>query len=234
MSMLPAAVRMVLQVGLLIALLQNLNSPLESITATTGPNGSLDWLNCGVASGGWNPPYISVDNMIAADLSQAIKSPSTPFSACSAYVGMFEKYADQYGLPAIMLASFAMQESSCNPATVGGAGEQGLMQLTKDKCGGAPGGNCKDPDFNIRTGAKYFADTLAGNNGNILLSIGEYNGWFEGLTVAKATAAKNTGCCRCQNNLDYLHQFMNGWIQNVNAYSNNLGKYHNLDACPSD
>jgi membrane-bound lytic murein transglycosylase MltF len=61
------------------------------------------------------------------------------------FVSLFEKYADQYGLKAIMLASFAMQESSCNPATVGGAGEQGLMQLTVDKCGGAPGGNCKDP-----------------------------------------------------------------------------------------
>lgn len=48
-------------------------------------------------------------------------------------------------VPPIMLASFAMQESSCNPATVGGAGEQGLMQITKDKCGSAPGGNCKDP-----------------------------------------------------------------------------------------
>lgn len=37
-----------------------------------------------------------------------------------------------------------MQESSCNPNTVGGAGEQGLMQLTKDKCTNAPNGNCKD------------------------------------------------------------------------------------------
>jgi hypothetical protein len=44
-----------------------------------------------------------------------------------------------------MLASFAMQESSCIPTTVGGAGEQGLMQVTVDKCGGAPGGNCQDP-----------------------------------------------------------------------------------------
>jgi hypothetical protein len=43
-----------------------------------------------------------------------------------------------------MLASFAMQESSCNPNTVGGAGEQGLMQITPDKCKGAPNGNCKD------------------------------------------------------------------------------------------
>lgn len=38
-----------------------------------------------------------------------------------------------------------MQESSCNPDTVGGAGEQGLMQITVDKCGGAPGSNCRDP-----------------------------------------------------------------------------------------
>lgn len=53
-----------------------------------------------------------------------------------------------------MLASFAMQESSCNPNTVGGAGEQGLMQLTKDKCGAAPGGNCKDP---VRTAVDFLS-----------------------------------------------------------------------------
>ena len=38
-----------------------------------------------------------------------------------------------------------MQESSCIPTTAGGANEQGLMQITVDKCGGAPGGNCQDP-----------------------------------------------------------------------------------------
>jgi hypothetical protein len=37
-----------------------------------------------------------------------------------------------------------MEESSCKPSTVGGAGEQGLMQLTSDKCVGAPNGDCKD------------------------------------------------------------------------------------------
>lgn len=48
-------------------------------------------------------------------------------------------------VPSILIASIAMQESTCNPDTEGGGGEQGLMQLTPDKCGGAPGGNCKDP-----------------------------------------------------------------------------------------
>lgn len=81
-----------------------------------------------------------------------------------------------------MLASFALQESSCNPQTVGGAGEMGLMQITQDKCVGAPGNNCLDADFNIRTGAKYFADNLKANNGDLLKSIGSYNGWIQGMT----------------------------------------------------
>ena len=30
-----------------------------------------------------------------------------------------------------------------------------------------------------------------------------------------------------------LHQFLNGWCQNINAYNNNfrLGRYFNLDRC---
>jgi len=28
-----------------------------------------------------------------------------------------------------------------------------------------------------------------------------------------------------------LHQFLNGWIQGLNAYEMRLGKYHNVD-CP--
>jgi hypothetical protein len=124
-----------------------------------------------------------------------------------------------------------MQESSCNPNEVGGAGEQVLMQIKKDKCGCSPGGNCKDPDFNIKVGARFFADTLESNNGDVLKSIGQYNGWAVGLTIGKATAARSGSCCRCQQNLDYLHQFLNGWCQNINAYERGLGKYFNLDVC---
>jgi hypothetical protein len=71
------------------------------------------------------------------------------------------------------------------------------------------------------TGAQYFADTLASNNGNVLVTIGQYNGWRVGMTQvsalclylllcvlylmccvqAEATAMRWT-CCRCQNNLD--------------------------------
>ncbi|KAG6828208.1 hypothetical protein H0H92_008781 [Tricholoma furcatifolium] len=174
----------------------------EDVTHTTGPNGNIDWLNCGVTGSGWNPPFVKVSEIISVSLSASVNSGKGPFLACSAYVDYFEQYGSEFGIPAIMLASFAMQESSCNPNTVGGAGEQGLMQITKDKCGGAPDGNCRDPDFNIRTGAKFFAQTLSDNGGDLLLSVGNYNGWFKGMTYADATADAKTSCCRCQQNLD--------------------------------
>jgi len=129
-----------------------------------------------------------------------------------------------------------MQESSCNPNEVGGAGEQGLMQITRDKCKEAPGGDCKEIDFNIRTTAKYLADTLNANNGNLLLTMGTYNGWFSGLTFSQATAAAHSSCCTCQNNLDYLHQVVNGWFQNKDPRSTDfpMGKYFNLDNCTNN
>ncbi|KAJ7217828.1 lysozyme-like protein [Mycena pura] len=201
------------------------------ITKTAGPNGDIDWLNCGLTGEGWSPPRIDIQEVKAIDLNDALKSSSSPFHACSKFVPFFYKYGGENGIPPIMLASFAMQESTCNPETVGGGGEQGLMQLTKDKCGGAPNNNCKDPEFNIKKGAAFFAKTLSDNNGDLLLSIGEYNGWYKGLTRAKATAARYTSCCRCQNNMDYLHQHLNGWMQNTNPYTMGLGKYFNLDVC---
>lgn len=37
--------------------------------------------------------------------------------------------------------------------------------------------------YNVRTGAKYFADTLAANGGNFFLTLGGYNGWEKGMNV---------------------------------------------------
>jgi len=205
----------------------------HEITSTSGPNGNIDWLDCGINHGGWHPSHVAISDLITVGLSDAVKSPSSPFSACKPFISLFERHGHENGIPPIMLASFAMQESSCRPNTVGGAGEQGLMQLTKDKCGGAPGGNCKDPDFNIGTAAKFFKQTLNDVGGNVLVAVGKYNGWFPGMTYGDATAAGDTSCCRCQKNLDYLHQFLNGWCQNVDSYSSNhpLGKYWNLKKC---
>jgi hypothetical protein len=37
-------------------------------------------------------------------------------------------------------------------------------------------------DYNIKTGAEYFASILEQDGGNILLTIGRYNGWKQGMT----------------------------------------------------
>ncbi|KAF8894058.1 lysozyme-like domain-containing protein [Infundibulicybe gibba] len=204
----------------------------KETTPTSGPNGSIDWLNCGLDGAGWNPPFITVKDVLIVSLGEAVKSSNSPFLACTDFVPLFEKYGAEFGVPSTILASFAMQESTCNPNAVGGGGEQGLMQLTNDKCGEAPGGDCKNPDYNIRTGAKFFAGLLASNGGDLLLSIGSYNGWYRGLTLSKATAAKDSSCCKCQNDCDYLHKMMNGWFQNLSTYGGpRLGKYFNLDVC---
>ncbi|KAF8919868.1 glycoside hydrolase family 23 protein, partial [Mucidula mucida] len=205
----------------------------DAITASSGPMGSIDFFNCGIEGGGWNPPDIYLSDLHYVSLDDAIQSPGSPFQACSEYVWIFNKYGDQYGIPPIMMASFALQESTCNPATTGGAGEAGLMQLTSDKCYDAPNGNCYDPEFNIMRATQYFSGLVKDHGGSILVPVGRYNGWNLGMTYAQATAARWSSCCRCQNNLDYLHQFLNGWMQNVNAYdsSSPLGVYFNLNVC---
>ncbi|KAF7790338.1 hypothetical protein EIP86_001293 [Pleurotus ostreatoroseus] len=203
-----------------------------NITPTAGPNGAEYFLNCGIDNGGWNPPPVTMGDLITVELGDALKDPNSPFKACSSYLSLFEQYGGQFGIPAIYLASIAMQESSCDPNKTGGAGEQGLMQITKDKCGNAPDGNCKEPWYNIMTGAQFFSSLLSSNNGNVLLATGMYNGWKKGLTIGEATAAANTDCCTCQNNLDYLTQTLNGWLQNRDpSASPRIGQYFNLDQC---
>lgn len=121
------------------------------------------------------------------------------YKTCSQYVDLFEKYGQSTGLGSLMIASIAMQESSCNPNSSGdNGGAYGLMQITKDKCGGAPNGNCADPEYNIKTGAQYLADQLKQFDGSLLLAIGQYNGWTKGLTYNQAVAKRSCKCKICQ------------------------------------
>ncbi|GAA6012746.1 hypothetical protein JCM8202_003432 [Rhodotorula sphaerocarpa] len=189
---------------------------------SAGPNGSEDWLNCGLSKdkpdSPWTPPKIALSQIKTVSLETALGKKNSVYAACKPFVSLFEKYAAAIQVPPIMLAAFAMQESSCDPKTMGDAGgAYGLMQITEDKCGGAPGGNCRDPDFNIKTGAEYFAKVLKEHEGSLLLAMGTYNGWCAGLTYAKATAARHTSCCECQNNLDYHHAMLNGWLQGLDG-----------------
>jgi len=141
--------------------------------------GEEDWLNCGLSTSpeGWNPPPLKLADIVYVELDEALKDPNTPYKACEPYLDVFNRNAQKYNIPPIFIAAFALQESSCNPDTVGGAGEQGMMQITTDKCGDAPGGNCRDLEFNVGVGSAYFASTLAQFDGDVLLTIGQYNGW---------------------------------------------------------
>jgi len=188
------------------------------------PNGSEDWLNCGLNGGGWTPPHLTLDKLIYKPLSG-----DGVFAPCKDYFWAFEQFGAQYNVPPILLASFAMQESTCNPWATGGNKEAGLMQIAQPNCWGAPGGDCYNIAFNVERGAKIFGDLVAANNGNVLIAAGGYNGWRKGMTANDGMAAKWQGNCHAQNNLDYLHQLFNGWIQGRNGYS--LGTYFNLKGC---
>jgi hypothetical protein len=62
-------------------------------------NGKLDWLNCGITlngDGGWNPPYVTPGDVVAVDLTKAVKNANT-FAPCIKYIDIFEKYAAQVG-----------------------------------------------------------------------------------------------------------------------------------------
>lgn len=202
----------------------------SSITQSSGPNGSQDFLNCGINGDGWTPAPVKMGMIKTVTLES--EPAKTTFAPCQKYNSIFEKYGRKYNIPPIFLAAFAMQESSCKVNDMGdNGGAWGLMQITSDKCGGAPGGNCADPDYNIGMGAKTFADGLSASGGNVLLALGAYNGWEKGLTHSQAVAAKQTGCCVCQQNLDYLQQFLNGWILGVDPYEKNIGMVRNLDSC---
>ncbi|QRV96574.1 hypothetical protein RhiJN_24592 [Ceratobasidium sp. AG-Ba] len=201
-------------------------------TTTAGPNGAQSWLSCGLNStSGWNPPHFTLKDIIVKDLDAAANMTNSPFARCQPYFPYFKKYGAMYNVPPIMMASFANQESGCDPQNHGGAGEIGMMQITPDKCGGAPNGDCYNLDYNIGTATKYFADQYIQYNKNLLLALGQYNGWYKGMTVQAATAAANTPCCHCQQNLDYVHQMLNGWLQGVDVYATGMGTYFNLKVC---
>ena len=40
-------------------------------------------------------------------------------------------------------------------------------------------------DFNIRTGAYYYANRIKASGGNLLLATGGYNGWVPGMDVVR-------------------------------------------------
>ncbi|KAL9617385.1 MAG: hypothetical protein Q9160_007835 [Pyrenula sp. 1 TL-2023] len=147
---------------------------------------------------------------------------------------------DRNGIDPVFLAFIAMQESSCDAnagaspklllleevcsptslthtACTGGP-TPGLMQVA---CSNYPDGKCtKDVAKNVEAGTKYLRKQLDESNNNALKAIGNYNGWFTakdgtGLNGGKGLTEKYPCSKEGKNNgqpqnLDYLHQTING------------------------
>ncbi|PVF95113.1 hypothetical protein CPB86DRAFT_604918 [Serendipita vermifera] len=204
--------------------------------ATSGPNGSIFFLNCGISlsdrsRGKWDPPALKASDLVTnVDFSNNDALLGTIFEPCIPFADDFRSKSAAIGVNPAFLAAFAMQESSCRPYVTGSGGTIGLLQLSPDKCVGR---DCYDPGTNIEIGAKYL-QTLLSADQNIVLAVGSWNGWFAGMSYNDATGAMHTDCYT-QRNLDYLHQYFNGWLQGIDPYSASpkLGFYFNLDACGS-
>lgn len=208
-------------------------------TETTGPNGSLFFLTCGISdtdqyNGGWSPPTIRFDQLVVnADFSSVQAVSSSVFRPCAPFYDIFRNASADIGVPSVLLAAFAMQESGCNPYATGAGGSAGLLQLSPDKCTNS---NCYDPWANIYIGARYLKSLLDADP-NIVQAVGNWNGWYKGMTFANVRSALDWNCY-AQQNLDYLQQYFNGWLQDIDAYGRledggRLGFFFNLDECDS-
>ncbi|GAA5920242.1 hypothetical protein JCM1841_000438 [Sporobolomyces salmonicolor] len=206
----------------------------ESGASSEYPNGAESWLNCGISkndpSSGWTPPNgVTLDHITTVSIEHALATNSV-WKPCEPFIPLFEQIGIETGLPAILLAAFALQESTCNPNTMGdNGGAFGLMQITEDKCGGRNAKQCSEPEYNVRTAANYFKQELGNQNGAFLKALGAYNGWYSGLSYTSATAAAYGDCCQCQQNLDYLFQMTNGWLLGKTGYE--MGSWKNLAVC---
>ncbi|KAI5799907.1 transglycosylase SLT domain protein [Geopyxis carbonaria] len=208
----------------------------SDVQAGSGPNGSEDWLNTGIADGsGWNPPFLHLEGLSHLSTSEFYAGAG---SGCAQYDGYFQSAGSQYGVDPAILAMIAMQESSCN-ADAGG-GTPGLMQVA---CGNYPDGSCdgKSIQDNVNAGAKVLTDNLNAAGGNVVQALGQYNGWFlagSGLNGNKGLTAdypcsdegKSNGD---PQNLDYVHQMLNGWFQGKDVYGADswIGTYQKGSQC---
>ncbi|KAI1818238.1 glycoside hydrolase family 23 protein [Poronia punctata] len=211
-----------------------------------GPNGSEAWLNTGLTdSTGWNPPFLDINNLSHISLEEYYAGVG---ATCAQYDDAFKSSGEKYGIDPAILAFIAMQESSCN-ADAGGP-TPGLMQCEPTNCPNGQG-SCQYPvEDNTDCGAKVLADALEAAGGNAVRALGAYNGWF---TAEDWGASMNDGngltvdypCGKGQEhgapqNLDYLHETLNGWFQGKDIYGGDAyldgtyacaGSCNNGDVC---
>lgn len=215
-------------------------TPTQGGDGACGPNGSETWLNSGLSSDGWSPPYIGIDDISHIPLEDYYNGVG---SNCAQYDAAFKSSGEKYNIDPAILAFIAMQESSCNADA--DSPTPGLMQCAPGNCYEGQGGDCKYPvEDNVDCGAWVLRTYLDAADGNALRALGRYNGWF--------TAEDNTGlnggrgltesypCSEegqangVPQNLDYIHEVLNGWFQGYDIYgddSDKGGYYNCRGAC---
>jgi hypothetical protein len=60
----------------------------EEVTKTSGPNGAMDWLNCGLNGNGWTPPNVQLKDVLVMSLDEALEDDNSPFHPCKPYLSM--------------------------------------------------------------------------------------------------------------------------------------------------
>ncbi|PMD16298.1 glycoside hydrolase family 23 protein [Hyaloscypha hepaticicola] len=203
----------------------NAQGATEEVTPGSGPNGSEDWFNTGLNSGGWNPPFLDFTSLYHINRPQFYSGVG---AACAQYDSYFQSAGDSHGIDPTILAFIAMQESSCN-ADAGGP-TPGLMQVA---CENYPNGVCTDSlQDNVDAGANYLSSQLQATGNNAIAAIGAYNGWFPGMTQDYPCSAQGQANGEPQN-LDYLQQTLNGWFTGQDVYGDEtwIGDYQCSGNC---
>lgn len=199
-----------------------------------GPNGSEAWLNTGLDGQGWNPPFLDINGLKHISLEDYYNGVGR---SCRQYDQYFKSSGEKYNIDPAILAFLAMQESSCN-ADAGGP-TPGLMQCEPLNCQNGKS-SCQYPiQDNVDCGAHVLRAALDDAGGNAVRAIGSYNGWFikgfglnggKGITVDYPCSAEGRRNGAPQN-LDYLHETLNGWFQGLDVYGSDAGKVGGIYGC---
>ncbi|CAL5866672.1 uncharacterized protein PFLUO_LOCUS882 [Penicillium psychrofluorescens] len=204
------------------------------VTESTGPNGSEDWLNTGIKGDGWNPPFMTLEDIYHISLQDFYNGTG---ARCVRYNKFFQSAGLKYNVDPVILAVIAMQESSCN-AHAGGP-TPGLMQVS---CANYPHHKCTNStQDNVDAGTKYLRSQIDAAGGNAIQAFGSYNGWFtagsglngnKGLTQDYPCSSEGQANGEPQN-LDYLHQVLNGWLMGLDVYGSDnwIGTYKCDQSC---
>lgn len=93
----------------------------------------------------------------------------------SAYDGLIQMAATQYGVDPSLIKGVIQSESSFHPNAVSQSGAKGLMQLMDDTARGLGVTNSFDPQMNIDAGTRFLSYLLRKYDGNIKSALAAYN-----------------------------------------------------------